>query len=215
MRVTTSDDHVDIEECLPTRRSVNKEGGIMITGLKTSINDNRGKVLKPGTRSLLEAVKRAMQPANHTIRDRVPWRWLHVDLTQLTIKKGILDIKLENGPLSNRSNNKKSPNSGHVGNRGKSLIIVTTVLLLKTTRHKTILVALKRAIRSSLDLIDPLASNGSHVRRQGHKIPSTGALQSGNLLIHGMLSVRMGSSLSVGGRLNKSSRSETIALRRS
>jgi hypothetical protein len=129
-----------------------------------------------------------MQPANHTIRDKVPWRWLHVDLlTQLAIKKSILNIELEDGPR--RSNSKKSPNSGHVGNRSKGLIIVTAVLLLKTTRHKTSLVALKRAIIMGLDVVDPLARNRSRLRWQRDKIPSTSALQSGKLLSHGMLPV--------------------------
>ena len=99
-----------------------------------------------------------------------------------------------------------------MSNRSKSLIIVTTMLLLKATRHKASLVALKRAIRSSLDLIDPLASNRSGVRRQGDKIPSTGAIQGSNLLRHGMLPVRVGSSLTVSGRLNKRSNSQAITL---
>jgi len=38
-------------------RSVNKEGRVKIIGLKDSISENRGEVLKPGTRSLLEAIK--------------------------------------------------------------------------------------------------------------------------------------------------------------
>ena len=76
-------------------------------------------------RSLLEAIKRATQLTNNTIWDRVFWRWLHVDLfTQLAIQKNILDIELEDLPLSNRSNNKKSPNTGHVSDRSKCLIKV-------------------------------------------------------------------------------------------
>jgi hypothetical protein len=131
---------------------MNKESWVMITRLKTSISDNRGEMLELGTRSLLEAIKRGTQPANHTIRDGVSCSRLHVDLLmQLAIQKSILDIELEDGPLSNRSNNKKSPNSVHVSNKSKSLVIATPMLLLKTTRHKTCLVALKRAIRSSLD----------------------------------------------------------------
>jgi hypothetical protein len=144
---------------------VNKKSRIMVAGFKASINDNRGEVLKPGPRSLFEAIKRTTQTANHASRDRIPRRWLHVDLlTQFSIKKSILDINLEDGPLPNRSNSEKSPNNGHMSNRSKSLIIVTSMLLLKATRHKTSLVALKRAIRSSLDLIDPLASDMSHLR---------------------------------------------------
>jgi hypothetical protein len=194
---------------------VDKESGVVVAGLKTSINDNRGEALKPGPRSLLEAVERASQPANHAIRNRVSWRWLHVDLlTQLAIEKGILDIKLGDGPLSDRSNSKKSPDCGHVSNGSKGLIIITTLLLLKTTGHKTSLVALNGTIRASLDLVDPLASNRSHLRRQRNKVPCTSALQSGNLLGHGALPVRVDSSLSVRGWLNQRSSSEAIAIRR-
>jgi len=89
-----------------------------------------------------------------------------------------------------------------------------TMLLLKATHHKTSLVSLMRAIRSSLDLIDSLASNMSHLRWQRNKIRSTDALQSGDILNHGMLPIRMDNSLSVGGRLNQSSNSEAIGLQR-
>ena len=84
---------------------------------------------------------------------------------QLSIKKSILNIELGDGPLPHRSNSKESPDSGHVSNRSKSLIIVRTMLLLKATRHKASLVALKRAIGSSLDLIDPLEGDRSGVRQ--------------------------------------------------
>jgi hypothetical protein len=58
LRVITSDEHIiniEKKECPPMRRSVNKEGRVMITGRKASISDNRGEVLEPGTRGLLEA----------------------------------------------------------------------------------------------------------------------------------------------------------------
>jgi hypothetical protein len=140
------------------------------------------------------------QPANHAIRDTIPQTCLLVyHLTQLSIKKGILAIELKDGTLLNRSNNEKNPYSGHVGNGSKSNLIVTTVFLLKGMCDKTGLLALKRAIRSSLDLMDPFASNRGHQRQQRDKIPSTGVLQSRNLISHGVLSFRADSSLSVGG----------------
>jgi hypothetical protein len=51
---------------------------------------------------------------------------VHVDLMQFTVKKSILHVKLKDGPPMNR---------GH-RNRSKSLLIVMTVLLLKTTDKK-------------------------------------------------------------------------------
>ena len=65
---------------MATRISVDKEDRVVITWLKASITDNRGEVLKPGPRSVLEAVKRSTQPANHASRNRIPRRWMHVDL---------------------------------------------------------------------------------------------------------------------------------------
>jgi hypothetical protein len=119
-----------------------KRAGSWSLGFKTSIGDNR-EALKPGPRSLLEAIKRATQPTNHDVRNRVSGRQLHVDLlTQLAIEKGILDIKLGDGPLSDRSNGEKSPDCSHVSNGSKSLIIITTLLLRKATSHKTNLVVL-------------------------------------------------------------------------
>ena len=158
LRVITGDNHViNIEEKkhAATWRSVGKEGRIVVTWLEASISNNRGEVLKLGPRSLLEPVKGSTQPTNQAIRDRIARGWLHIDLLlQFSIKKSILNIKLGDGPLPHRNNSKESSDSGHVSNRSKSLIIVTTMLLLKTTCHKASLVALKRAIRSSLNLID-------------------------------------------------------------
>ena len=128
------------------------------------------------------------QLTNRAIWDRLPQRWLHVNLTQLSIKNGIIDFEQEDGPLPNRSN-KKSLGSGHLGNRSKSLIIVMTMLLLKATHHKMIFVLIMRATGWSRDLIDSLASNGSHLRRQRNKIPSIDALQSSDILNYGMLPI--------------------------
>ncbi|WVZ95191.1 hypothetical protein U9M48_040987 [Paspalum notatum var. saurae] len=45
---------------------------------------------------------------------------MHIDLLmQLTIKKGIFDIKLRNGPSANRGNSYKRVNGGVMGNRSK------------------------------------------------------------------------------------------------
>jgi hypothetical protein len=41
---------------------------------------DRGEALKSGARSLFHAIKRAPKTANNAIRDRVPWRRLHVNL---------------------------------------------------------------------------------------------------------------------------------------
>jgi hypothetical protein len=127
---------------------------------KNSSRDHRGKTLKSSPRSLLKAIKGVMKVTNHTLMDIIPRWWMHVNiLTQLTIKKYILHIKLRDGPSSNRSHGKKSVNSGHMSNRSKSLIIISTMLLLKTTSNNTSLISLKRTIRVNLNLIYPLTSD--------------------------------------------------------
>jgi hypothetical protein len=143
---------------------------------------------------------------NHTLRDRIP-RWLgHVNiLTQLTIKKDILHIKLKDGPLLNLSHTKKSVNSGHMSNKSKSLIIITTLLLLKITSNQMSLIALKRTIRVSLNLINPLTSDWTNTWEIGHKIPRASPLKSSNLLSHHMLSFLMKNSIMIKSRLRKSS----------
>jgi hypothetical protein len=74
-----------------------------------------------------------------------------------------------------------------MSHRYKSLIIITTLLLLEATSHKTCFVALKRSIRASLNLVDPLACDGTNTGRRRDKIPSASALKRSNLLSHGKL----------------------------
>jgi hypothetical protein len=156
LKVITSDDHVIHikKEKSPTMRwHMDKKSQIMSVGGKTSSNDHRGKTVKPSTRSLLKAIKGATKVTNHTLRDRMPRWWVHVNiLTQLTIKKVILHIKLRDGPLPNRRHNKKSVNSGRMSNRSKSLTIITTLHPLKTTSNEMSFIAHKRTTRASLNL---------------------------------------------------------------
>jgi hypothetical protein len=187
----------------------------MIALRKTSSSDHRGKALKPSTRGLFQTMKRVTKTTNHAIRNKIPRRWSHVDLLmEFTIKKGIFDIKLRNGPSMNRGHNKESADSGHVFHRSKGLIIVTTMLLLKTTSNKTGLVMLERAIRASLDLIDPLACDRTSIRSERSKVPTAGALESSDLLSHGLLPFWMTKGIMVGGRLRKDSASKTIPIDR-
>jgi hypothetical protein len=74
---------------------VDKKSRIMNVDGKTSSSDHRGKALKPSARSLLKAIKGVTKVTNHTLRDRIPRWWAHVNIfTQLTSKNVILHIKL-------------------------------------------------------------------------------------------------------------------------
>ena len=173
-------------------------------------------MLKPSTRSVFQTIKRVSKMTNHAIRNKIPRRWSHVDLlTKLTIKKCIFYIKLRNGPSTNRGHSKESANSGHVCHRSKSLIMVATMLLLKTMSNKTSLVTLERAIRASLDLIDPLARDRTSMRRERNKVPSVGVLKSSDLVSHGMLPFWMTKGIMVGGWLRKDGASKAILVGRS
>jgi hypothetical protein len=168
----------------------------MSAGGKISSCDHRGKTLKSSLRSLLKAIKGATKMTNHALRDIIPRWWTHVNiLTQLTIKKCILQIKLRDGPAPNRSHGKKSVNSDHMSNRSKSLIIISTILLLKTTSSKTGLIPLKRTIRASLNLIYPLTSDRTNTWGTGHMIPRASALKGSNLLSRHVLPFRMKNSI--------------------
>jgi hypothetical protein len=182
----------------------------MSAGGKTSSCEHRGKTLKSSWRSLLKAIKGATKVTNHTLRDRIPRWWTHVNiLTQLTIKKYILHIKLRDEPLLNRSNGKKSANSGHMSNMSKSLIIITTLLLLKTMSNKTSIIALKRTIRASLNIIDPLTSDRMNTWGTRHKFPRASPLKSSNLLSYRVLSFRMKNNIMIRSWLRKNSGCES------
>jgi hypothetical protein len=43
---------------------------------------------------LLEAIERTAETTNMAIKNRVPRRWVHVDLMQLTVNKSVLHVKL-------------------------------------------------------------------------------------------------------------------------
>jgi hypothetical protein len=182
----------------------------MSAGGKTSSCDHRGKMLKPSPRSLLKAIKGATKVTNHALRDRILKWWTHVNiLMQLTIKKGILHIKLRDGPSPNRSHDKKTVNSSHMSNRSKSLIIISTMLLLKTTSNKTSLISLKRTIRASLNLIYPLTSDRTNTWGTRHKIPRVSPLKGSNLLSHQVLQFQMKNSIAIISWLRKSNSSES------
>jgi hypothetical protein len=124
---------------------------------------------------------------------------------QLTIKKCILHIKLRDGPLLNRSYSNKSVNSDHMSNKSKSLIIIMTLLLLKSMSNETSFIALKGTIRASLNLIDSLTSDQMNTWRIVYKILRTSPLKSSNLLSHRMLPFQMKNSIAIRSWLRKKS----------
>ncbi|XP_040245347.1 uncharacterized protein [Aegilops tauschii subsp. strangulata] len=216
VRVVTSDDHViniEKEKSPTTRRRVNKQHDIMITGQETNGGHHRGEALKPGARGLFKTIEGATKSTDHTIRRIVPRWWLYINLlTQLAIEKGVLDIKLRDRPMTNRSHNKESADSGHVGHKSECLIIIASLLLLKATGHNTSFVALKRTIGASLNLVDPLAGDGTNTGREGNQIPCARALKGSKLFGHRKLPFRLSHGSPIGSGLNNNR--ETVPIRR-
>jgi hypothetical protein len=170
----------------------------MSTRRKTSNSYHRGKSLKQGARGFLKAIERVTKTMDHAIRKRIPRRWLHINLiTQLTIEKNILNIKLGHEPMANKGHDEKGSYNGHMSQRRKSLIVITTMLLLKTMSHKTSFVMLKRTIRASFNLIYPLTSDRKKMGRKRNRIPSSSALKRNNLLSHCKLPFRMNNNITI------------------
>jgi hypothetical protein len=96
-----------------------------------------------------------------------------------------------------------------MSNRSKSLIIISIMLMLKTTSNKTSLISLKRNIRASLNLIYPLTSDRTNTWGTGHKISCVSLLKGNNLLIHHVLPFRMKNSIVIRSWLRQSSSSES------
>ena len=90
-----------------------------------------------------------------------------------------------------------SANCGHMSHRCKSLIIVPTMLLLKTTHYKMSFVALKRTISAGLNLVNPLTSDRTDMCGNRYKISCAGALKSSNLLFGSMLPLLMMNGMTV------------------
>ena len=119
-------------------------------------------------------------------------------LGEVTMKKGILDIELIEGPLSDGSKNDQSAYSSHFGDGGKSLLIINAILLSETTGDKTGFVSFYRSIRVSLDFIHPLATNGDFARRKRDKVPSVLLVKGAKLFNHGMFPNRNANGLAIG-----------------
>ena len=98
-----------------------------------------------------------------------------------------------------------------MGYRSESLIIVVSLLLLKTMSHKTSIVTLERTIRASLNLIDPLELNGTNIGRRGNQIPRASVLERINLLYHCKLPFGMSNNIPTRSRLKNSKK--TIMVR--
>src|SRR5581483_3849204 len=113
-------------------------------------------------------------------------RLTHVNsLSEVTMKKGILNIKLMNGPVSGDGDAKNRANSGRFDNRTESVIKVQSGLLGETLSNKTSFVTLKPSIAVKLVAKQPSIANYVSIRGFRNKIPRVVRKDGRHFSIHG------------------------------
>ncbi|XP_039817076.1 uncharacterized protein LOC120679533 isoform X3 [Panicum virgatum] len=76
---------------------INRYQGMLAARLKAKYFSNKTSEKGPG--SLLEAIKSTPKMTNISRRNLNPWWWMHINiLLQITMKKGIFNIHLRDGP---------------------------------------------------------------------------------------------------------------------
>jgi hypothetical protein len=100
------------------------------------------------------------------------------------MKEGILHIKLMNGLGARQCQSENHPNSCWLDDRAKSLIIINSPTLCKTTKNPPDFIAVKRAIRQELVTKYPFSSNKINTRWSRHQGLGVIGLQCIELSLH-------------------------------
>jgi hypothetical protein len=140
----------------------NKERRITFGGRKTEGGNKQGEAVKPCTRCLFKPIERFLQTANMSRMGGVKKarRLLTVDgLLKMTMKEGILDVQLMNGPGVHASDAQDETDCGRLHHGAECLTIVHTLLLRESTDHPSCLVTGERAIRIEFVVKNPLPGN--------------------------------------------------------
>jgi hypothetical protein len=110
-------------------------------------------VTVPGPRRLLEAVERAVQPADQIRTGFVDEAWgvVAVDsLRQSAVEEHILDVELMDRPIPREGEGEDGANSGEPDDGTKGLVVVLSGALGEAPEDPTGLVAVEGAVRSKL-----------------------------------------------------------------
>lgn len=97
----------------------------------------------------------------------------------------ILDIKLTDGPVVGYGHSKDGANGGRFDYRTESVRVILTGVLMKPFGNQTCFVACKRAIRMSLDSINPFATDDIGAQRWLDKRPGAIFQKGSKLVTHG------------------------------
>lgn len=103
-------------------------------------------------------------------------------LLKLAMQKCIINVQLSNGPIFLNSNGEDNSNSYWFNNMTKRLIIINTMLLMKSFGHQPCFIARNTTIRISFNLKNPFASNIFDFGAWWNKSPSAMFNQSSELL---------------------------------
>lgn len=105
-------------------------------------------------------------------------RWLiHVDLlVERPLKKGIVNIKLADGPSLSNCQGEDDPNCHWFDDGAKCFCVVTTRALMETFSDQSSLVPINGPIWISLDAKDPLTTNQIRSRGTTNEFPGVVAM---------------------------------------
>lgn len=112
-------------------------------------------------------------------------------LSESAMEKNILDIELVNRPLVGQCQGENSADCRGLDNGAESLVIVKSGPLCKAVKNPVSLIPIKRAIRTKLVMINPLASDNNDVRRARNQTPYVVGLKCLELLRHHCVPVRI------------------------
>ena len=168
--VASNDNIINIQEQINNVRLLmkDKKRGVSMTTRKPKGEKKRVETLKPGTRSLFEAIESFLQ-LTYMIPVpgiNVPRRLFHMDIfNESAIEECILHIKLVERPYVGNNKREHNTNSSSLNNRTESVSVIKTRYLSIAFGHKTNLEALNGPIKQIFCPEHPFGTNNICVVR--------------------------------------------------
>ncbi|KAL2583894.1 hypothetical protein AAZX31_14G103900 [Glycine max] len=179
---------------------------ISFTSFQSKHVNNMTKFTKPSTRRLLQPIERSMKLTHKAILplSNKP-RWLlHINiLLKITVEKGILNIKLMEGPVTNSSHSKKQTNSGEFGDRRESITVINAIYLCVAFSYQTSLKPINLTSGPNFNSVDPPTTHRGLTRGKRNKLPSTIIFKGLHFINHSLSPARMIKCLTDSGRNGK------------
>jgi hypothetical protein len=113
------------------------------------------------------------------------------------MEKSVLHIHLMYRSVVGKCNRENCSDSGRFDDRAESLTIINPMLLSKTAKDPTSLVAIKSTIRKKLVPKYPFSSDHISTCRPGNKRPRVIGLQSYEFFTHSITSIRISKSATI------------------